>query len=336
VRYAITCLTGVMLVAVAGCGAAPRTSAAGVAGTHEVAARSAAGGSARGHVVTRASVRGATAASGTCNPKDPEANGLAPQGPPDVTSGSFMATIRKRGYLIAGVDQSTYPFGYLSPFNGLPEGFDVDVIYAVAKAIFGSSFSPGKVEFKTISDAQRRPDVQHGSVDIVAHTMTILCSRLKEVDFSSVYFMAHQSVLVLSNSLATGLASLGGQKVCTSASSDSADLIASYPVHPRLVPVILPQITDCLVRLQQDQIAAIWTDDAILNGLKAQDPFTKLVGPNLSNEPYGLAISNKHPDFVRFVNAVLVQYIADGGWAKSYAKWIGPSVPAPPKPQYAS
>ena len=34
-------------------------------------------------------------------------------------------------------------------------------------------------------------------VDIVAHTMTILCSRLEQVDFSSVDFMAHQRVLVL-------------------------------------------------------------------------------------------------------------------------------------------
>jgi ABC-type amino acid transport substrate-binding protein len=37
----------------------------------------------------------------------------------------------------------------------------------------------------------------HGLVDIVAHTMTIACGRLKREDFSSVYFDAHQRVLVL-------------------------------------------------------------------------------------------------------------------------------------------
>ena len=43
-----------------------------------------------------------------------------------------------------------------------------------------------KIEFKAISDDQRIPEVQSGGVDIVAHTMTILCKRLRYVDFSSV------------------------------------------------------------------------------------------------------------------------------------------------------
>ena len=67
----------------------------------------------------------------------------------------------------------------------------------------------------------------------------------------------------------------------------------------------MPYWTDCLVLLQQGQVAAISTDDSILAGLAAQDPWTKIVGPRFSSEPYGLAISKQHPDFVRFVNAVL-------------------------------
>ena len=110
-----------------------------------------------------------------------------------------MAKIRARGYLIAGVDQNTYPFGFLDPYTGLHQGFDIDMIRAVAQAIFGN---PDKVHYKTISDAQRIPDIENGAVDIVAHTMTITCARLQDVDFSSVYFDAHQRVLVLKNSTA--------------------------------------------------------------------------------------------------------------------------------------
>ena len=49
---------------------------------------------------------------------DPTASSLRPSGPPQVTPGSFMATIRARGYLIAGVNQSTYHFGFLNPLSG--------------------------------------------------------------------------------------------------------------------------------------------------------------------------------------------------------------------------
>jgi polar amino acid transport system substrate-binding protein len=275
--------------------------------------------------VLRAAARPRAAAAASCNPK---ASSLAPSGPAQVTPGSFMATIRARGYLIAGVDQSTYHFGFLNPLSGQIEGFDIDMINAVAKAIFGSA--AGHVEYKAISDNQRIPDVTSGAVDIVAHTMTINCDRLKKVDFSSVYFDAAQRVLVLKNSTATSLASLRGQKVCATSGSDSLAVIKAN----KAVPVPVAQWTDCLVLLQQGDVPAISTDDTILAGLAAQDPWTKLIGPRLTDEPYGLAISKQHPEFVRFVNAVLQQLRTDGQWAASYAHWVGTPVPSPPPAQY--
>jgi polar amino acid transport system substrate-binding protein len=240
-----------------------------------------------------------------------------------------MATIRHRGYLIAGVDQSTYHFGFLNPRTGQIEGFDIDMIRAVATAIFGDA-SPAHLHFKAISDEQRIPDITSGTVDIVAHTMTITCQRLKQIDFSSVYFDAHQRVLVLQNSKATSLASLHGQKVCATSGSDSVARIAAV----KAIPVQVTYWTDCLVLLQQGEVAAISTDDSILDGLAAQDPWTKLIGSPLTDEPYGLAISKQHPDFVRFVNAVLQQLRTNGQWKASYAHWVGTSVPAPPPAQY--
>ena len=276
-------------------------------------------------------VRAASTASalGKVSPAacDPKASSLSPTGPPQVTPGSFMARIRARGYLIAGVDQNTYPFGFFNPLDGRLDGFDIDMVKAVADAIFGN---PNKVKYVPISDLQRIPGIQSGAVDIVAHTMTILCARLKYVAFSSVYFDAGQRVLVLKNSAARSLADLRGQKVCATAGSDSLAPIAAAGA----IPVAVPYWTDCLVLLQQGDVAAISTDDGILAGLHVQDPWTILVGPRLNDQPYGLAISLQHPDFVRFVNAVLQQLRTDGQWAASYAHWVGTPVPAPPPAQY--
>jgi len=273
--------------------------------------------------------RAARSAAPTCNP---EAS-LRPLGPPAVTPGSFMATIRRRGYLIAGVDQSTYHFGYWNPTKGRFEGFDIDMLHAISTAIFGN---PNQIHYVAMSDLQRSPAVESGEVDIVAHTMTVTCARWKDVDFSTVYFDARQRVLVLRDSTARSLADLGGQKVCATKSSTSLTTInTAYPhMSRRPITVAVPYWTDCLVLLQQGDVAAVSTDDAILAGLEAQDPFTMIVGPALADEPYGLAISNKHPDFVRFVNAVLAQMRADGQWADIYRHWIGPTAPTPPPAQY--
>ena len=151
------------------------------------------------------------------------------------------------------------------------------------------------------------------------------------VDFSSVYFEAAQRVLVLKNSTATSLDSLHGQKVCATSGSDSVDRISEH----KAIPVQVPYWTDCLVLLQQGDVAAISTDDSILDGLAAQDPWTKLIGPRLTEEPYGLAISKQHPEFVRFVNAVLQQLRTNGQWAASYRHWIGTPAASPPPARYA-
>lgn len=259
---------------------------------------------------------------------DPTAS-LRPTGPARVTPGSFMAKILARGYLIAGVDQNDYHLGYLNPLSGKIEGFDIDMVRAVAAAIFGN---PNQIQFKGITDDQRIPLLRSGAVDIVSHSMTITCARLKLVDFSTVYLHDGQRVLVERNSPVRGIGDLGGKRVCATTGSTSIANVAAATPHP--VPVAAPYWTDCLVLLQEGDVTAISTDGSILAGLAAQDPTTKVVGPRFTDEPHGLAISQQHPDFVRFVNSVLAKMRGDGQWAASYARWISSPAPAPPAAHY--
>jgi polar amino acid transport system substrate-binding protein len=271
---------------------------------------------------------------------DPYASSLKPSGPPSVTPGSFMADIKRRGFLIAGVDQSTYHFGYLNPLDRRIEGFDIDQIRAVAGAIFGINPTDdavlAKIHFKAISDADRIPDVQGkngpgNTVDIVAHTMTITCDRLSQVDFSTVYFDAQRKTLVVKppgGQPVPTLAQLAArhEKACATTGSDSVNSIHDV----RGIAVEMPYWTDCLVLLQQGRVAGIVTDDSILEGMRAQDPNTVINPQGLKDEPYGLAISKGHPEFVRFVNAVLAKEIASGQWAASFRTWVDSQGPQRP------
>ena len=58
-------------------------------------------------------------------------------------------------------------------------------------------------------------------------------------------------------------------------------------------PIIVEVVTwaDCLVALQQRQVDAVSTDDSILAGLVAQDPYLHIVGPSMNEEPYGIGIN---------------------------------------------
>jgi len=253
--------------------------------------------------------------------------------PGAMPKGSFMKRIQEQHYLLAGVDQNTFLFGYFNPQDGKTEGFEIDLLRQIAKAIFGSEQA---LRFNAVTPAQRIPAVQSGSVDIVADAVTITCERRREVDFSTVYFNAKQKVLVPSNSTARSVRDLGGKRVC--AAVGSTTIAALKPLKPPVIPYPVPQRTDCLVRLQQGLVDAISSDDSILLGFAAQDPDTKIVGGRIAAEPYGLAISNTHPDFVRFVNGVLARMRADGTWRRLYAHWFGRvtqgKIPAAPKALY--
>jgi polar amino acid transport system substrate-binding protein len=246
--------------------------------------------------------------------------------------GSFMARIRRRGWLIAGVDQNTLLFGYLRPSTARIEGFEVDLVREIARALFGN---PNAVVLKALTTSQRLPAVESGDVDIVADAVTINCARRRDVSFSTVYYDAAQRLLVPAGSAARGLSDLGGRRVCATTTSTALPRLERDPAKP--VPVAVSQRTDCLVALQEGRVAAILADDSFLLGFRAQDPQTKIVGPRLSAEPYGMAINPSHPEFVRFVNGVLARLRSDGTWRAIHRRWIGrlAPTPSPPRPSYS-
>jgi len=87
-----------------------------------------------------------------------------------------------------------------------------------------------------------------------------------------------------------------------------------------------------MVRFQQGEVDAIAADEVTLLGFTEQDPYARIVGGNLADEPYGLAVAPGHPDLVRFLNGVLEQMRADGRWTALAARWLGRSGPPPAQP----
>jgi polar amino acid transport system substrate-binding protein len=316
---------------------------------------------------------GSSTADQNCNGGSPTRS-LRPEGrlpaPGHMPPGSYMAAIYDRpgpsgGYLTVGVDQNTLLWGYLNAKGDLA-GFDIDMVDQIAAAVFGPHWDQ-HIRYVIVPNADRIPAVTSGRVDLVAETMTITCARQHPapgqtdpsvccVDFSTQYYDAAQRVLVPAGSPIHSVADLSGKRVC--AAQGSTSLVNLTRENPAAKQVAVHNQTDCLVMLQQGQVDAISTDDTILEGLAAQDPNLELAKllkgaknnpancPNdasdpyvcLSNEPYGMAVSQTHPDFTEFVNAVLEHERTDGTWAHIWNTNLGPTLqtapPPPPQPAY--
>ncbi len=243
--------------------------------------------------------------------------------PARMPSGSYMEKIRKRGTLTVGVDQNTLRLGYFNPKTKTMTGLDIDLVRSVARAIFGTS--KNRIVFKAISTAQRESVIALREVDLVASAFSITCKRLQNMYFSDVYYLAQQKLLVLEDSTVDSLSDLRGKKVCATESSTSIKNLEGTGVVPH--PVELR--TDCLVELQEGNVAAITADDSILFGFKQQDRQTKIVGSCINVERYGLAINRRYPEFVRFVNGVL-ERLGRLGLEQIRRRWLGElSAPTP-------
>ena len=165
------------------------------------------------------------------------------------------------------------------------------------------------------------------------------CARWQQVSFTSEYYEAAQKVLVHKDK--NGLpeiptiVDLAGKTVCATQGSTSIDNLRQkvpvaivYPVAAR---------TDCLVAFQNGTVDAITADDTILLGLEKQDPRVTVILPDqLSDEPYGMIIRKDHPEFVRYVNAVLQQLRDNGTLDTIDGHWLGElrPTPTPPAPRY--
>ncbi|GGO81019.1 glutamate ABC transporter substrate-binding protein [Wenjunlia tyrosinilytica] len=289
-------------------------------------------GEGTGHGASSSAAKSASArqaAAGTC---DPTAS-LRPSGGSEG-SGPGVDRIKKRGKLVVGVDQNSYLWGYRDPGTGRIEGFDIDLVRAIANDILGS---PDKVTYKTVPTDQRIPAIRNGTVDMVVRTMTITCERLDQVAFSTVYFEAGQQLLAPKDSAVTGFDdSLSGKRVCVAKGSTNEALLAKDSHGSKAV--LVPNQLDCLVRVQLGEADAVLTDNALAAGQAAQDPSMHLVGKKLTDEPYGVAMKKGDDGLVRRVNKVLEDYRSGGGrspWMRSFDKWLGHDLDKPSAPPSA-
>jgi polar amino acid transport system substrate-binding protein len=287
-------------------------------------------------LLTPPAVAATTVSTAKCTTNDDTARSFAPDDPlpppGHMRSGSFMATIQNRGFLVAGVDQNTLGFGYRDRYGRI-KGFDIDIVKAIAAAIFGRPL----VRLKSVTSAQRKTAVMNGSVDLVASLYSITCDRWQDFDFSTEYYAAKQGVLVRYDSPIKKVSDLNGKRVCATSTSTSIDQIRKFAPRAILDPVDLRP--ECLVHLQEGLADAITADDTILYGLHVQDRRnTRLLTDDLNQpERYGIAINQKHPEFVHFVNGVLEQLRTDGGWEASFhANLEQLDIPPalPPQPLY--
>ncbi|MFE9926975.1 glutamate ABC transporter substrate-binding protein [Streptomyces sp. NPDC005774] len=208
--------------------------------------------------------------------------------------------------------------------DGSFTGFDVDVATYVAKEL---GYKPDQIEWIETKSADRENALARGDVKFIAATYSINDERAQKVDFAGPYLLAHQDLLVKSDSDISDATDLNDKKLCSVTGSTSAQNVKK-DFAPKAQLKQNGTYSECIAGLQSGAVDAVTTDDSILAGFASQDQYKgkfKLAGLKLSNENYGIGVKKGDTETVNKINDALEKMVGDKAWDKAVEANFGPA-----------
>ncbi|MGW0940949.1 glutamate ABC transporter substrate-binding protein [Streptomyces sp. NPDC002623] len=241
----------------------------------------------------------------------------------DASSSASSSGSGSGGKIKIGIKYDQPGLGLKKP-DGSFAGFDVDVATYVAKEL---GYEPDQIEFVETKSADRENAIERGDVKFIAATYSINDKRKAKVDFAGPYLLAHQDLLLKSDSTISKAEDLNGKKLCSVTGSTSAQNIHDT-IAPKANLKELSSYSECIAGLQSGAVDAVTTDDSILAGFASQEQYKgkfKLAGLKLSNENYGVGLKKGDTATLDKINTALEKMVSDGSWQKAVEANFGPA-----------
>jgi len=229
--------------------------------------------------------------------------------------------IRSRGTVRIGVSLGGEPIGFRDAQNN-PVGYDVDVANRLAEKL------GVPVELTDVSGDARISMLVSGQLDIVVANTSATLERAKSVNFSIPYNRAGLRIIVQKDSGITKLEDLAGKKIVVGRGTTGEIFIKKAVPTAELVYVdqFAP---DGVLQLTQKRVDAAIEDSSLLDYLATKND-TLVTLPGLySNDPIGIAVAKGDPEFVRWIDMFVSDYIQSGAYEANYKKWWGETANPP-------
>lgn len=245
-----------------------------------------------------------------------------------LAAGIFMAVtpvqadklddVMSAGKLRCGVISAAKPFGFLDSKTREVVGYDIDFCKAIAARM------DVKIEIVPISVEGRIPELQQGSIDVLAAALGYTEARDEQVDYTLSYYVGVQMVMSHEGAGFKDLASLAGKSIGTAKGSSTEQYVRD--IIPTAKVASYQDIPAAFLALVQGKIDAIAMTDVIAAELKEKSPKPlEFVPEPLKYEPWGIAAAEGETRLVEKVNAALAAMEADGEAEKIYHNWFGES-----------
>lgn len=200
--------------------------------------------------------------------------------------------------LVVATSPDFPPFESLE--GGEVVGIEVDILKKVAEKM-GMELDLQQMDFDSVI-----PGVQAGKFDVGMSGITVTDKRKENVDFSSVYFMAAQAIVVTADSGITGKADLEGKKVSVQTGTTAEE----YCMGNGYEVLAFIANNDAAAALTAGKVDAWVVDNEVALAMAPELGLTVL-DEAMTSEPYAFAFQ-KGSELVAPFNEALDALLADG------------------------
>jgi polar amino acid transport system substrate-binding protein len=232
-----------------------------------------------------------------------------------LLAGLPLASCGAKTTKISVVTDATYPpFESVNDQTKAIEGFDIDVMNAIAKK------ANLDIEYVNVAWDPLLAGLSQGTYQMGISCITITAERAESMLFSNPYYTAGQIVVVLkSNTTFTSKDNLSGMVGAQLGTTGAMEVekLAGCTLKP------YDEIGLAFQDLMNGQVVAVICDSPVGTGYVSQNPDKlKTIGQMFTTESYGIAFSKGNEDLQKKINTALAAVIKDGKIDEYAAKWL--------------
>lgn len=246
------------------------------------------------------------------------------------TSSSEQRTvedIKAAGVLKVGAKSDTINIGMINTSTGEYEGYDIDVAYEIAAAIFDCTYDEAVAnklcEFTSVTAKTRGGLLDNGELDCVIASFTVTEERKKSWNFTQQYRLEPVTFMVSKDSGVTTLADMDGFIIGVGQGTTTAELIEEYQEAKGIEVDYEMQdfqyISDGVAALKTGQIDAYSVDRS---GLMAYlDDSLMLTDDAFGIQDIGIALKLGNDELTEYMDNVLTELKESGRLDELKEKW---------------
>ena len=236
----------------------------------------------------------------------------------DAAEASY--TLVEDGTITVASDLANAPLDFVDEKTGEAQGFEIDLINAVADKLGLECEVLPAMKFDTIVPLIE----QGGKADVGVSNITITDARMEQVDFTDSYMDSNQGLVTLASAgdVTEEDLDVEGTKIAVQAGTTGASWAEENLPNAEIVALDDPVVA--VTGVQTGLYAAAVADLPVMTYLCSNSFTDCQVAIEIpTGEQYGIAVNKDNPGLTEAINGALAELEEEGYISELEVKWLG-------------